>query len=232
MRGRENIEYAKRGVWIFVAVFTLVMLPHQGWSPTAAQFTHTYALSEPPGQLTTERGTFDFIAMFSLAFVWLIPISAAFMASYVGVRWIELTHMIITFLLWCWFIAVFLWQLVSIATANPNPFNPADAGDSLINQANDDRWCNVYGPLGIRAPCYLNTFNTTSSPYVGMESLGINPSYLFTFIMNLLLVVLITIEFFWVMCSYRVIVHQGFIQMMEPKTLLSSRAPYKLTRPK
>lgn len=216
--GRMYLESAKRNMWIIIGVFTLFMLAHQAWSPTAAIYKHTYELSDPPGELVTDRGTFDFLTSFTIAFVWLIPLTAALMVSYMGAKWAANLHLVITFVLWLWFIAVFVWQLYSFATANPDPFLPSDIGDRLNNPATDKRWCCVYGPLGIGSPCHENTFNTTCSPFVAKEMLGIDGTFLFSFIMNIILVVLITFQFFWVMCSYQPQVHRAVILLNSNET--------------
>lgn len=198
---KMHLDGAKRGIWIYIGIFTILMMFHQAWSPTASNFKHTYELGSPPGQLTTDRGTLDFLIMFTLAFMWLVPITAALMTTFIGSRWIEQLHLIITFLLWLWFILVFAWQVYSWAIINPDPTAPGDMGDRFNNPASDKRWCCVYGFLG--PPCHLDTFNTTCSPYVAAEMLGVNPTFVFSFIMNLILVVLLTFDFFWVTCSYQ-----------------------------
>ena len=201
--GRMYLESAKRNIWIFVAIFTFFMVGHQAWTPTASIYKHTYELSDPPGALTTDRGTFDFVASFTIAFMWLVPLTAALMVSYMGARWSEDLHVAITFVLWVWFIAIFVWQVSSLTTANPDPTDPADLGHRLNNPATDKRWCCVYGSQGIGTPCHLNTFNATCSPFVSKEMLGIDGTFLFGFILNLILIVLLTFDFFWVLFSYR-----------------------------
>lgn len=192
---------AKRGIWIFIIIFSIFMMAHQAWTPAATTFLQTYELSDPPGQLTTYRTTLDFFIMFSIAFVWLIPLSAALMTSYPKWRAAQHIHLILVFILLMWAIFVLVWQGYSWGVANPDPYSLNNANIHLVNPANDKRWCCVYGDFG--PPCHLNTFNSTCNPYVSPEMLGVDGTFIFGFIMNCVLVVLLIFEFFWVGCVYR-----------------------------
>lgn len=187
-------------LWIYIIFFCALMIPYQGWAPTATTFEHSYTLSSPPGQLYTERGSFYFIVYLLLPFIWLVPITAAAMTAFVQSKWIRTLHLTITFLLWLFFIAVFVYGIYAWSVVNPDPLAPEDSGVSLTSVANDKRYCCVYGFVG--APCPLSTLNQTCSPFVSADALTADGTFIFAFLMNLVLVVLLTFDFFYVTCVY------------------------------
>lgn len=185
-------------LWIYIIFFCGLMIPYQGWVPTATTFQHTYELGNPPGQLYTERGSFYFIVYLLLPLIWLVPVTAAAMTAFVTKRWIQELHLTITGVLMLFFIGVFVYGIYSWSTANPDPDKAEDMGVPLGNVANDDRYCCVYGFAG--PPCF--TSNGTCSPFVSADALGANGTFIFGFFMNLILVVLLMFDYFYVSCAY------------------------------
>lgn len=189
----------KIAIWIYVSVFVTFMLPHQAWTPTATNFQHEYEIGAPPGQLYTERNSFEFMATLTIALVWLVPLSAAMMTSFYGNRVIENVHLIVVVFLFFWFSAILGDNIINWINANPDPYDVSVVADRN-NPATDRRWCCIYGNFG--PPCHLNTLNMTCVPFVLPEMLGIDPTFAFSFVMNCVLVILLLFDFIWVLCAY------------------------------
>ena len=179
--------------WLYIAFFTAVMLIFRFWSPTAANFEHTYQLGTPPGTLRSQRWSWLFVREGLYVLLWLVPLSAAFMIGKPGEGAATTVHIVLLLFLGIWFLLVTSVGIHDWATANPDPTDPADAGKSLRNPATDLRWCCVYfGVPGV--PC-INT--APCNPAVGAADLTVDPSFLFTFWYGVVLLVLMAFDFFF-----------------------------------
>ena len=185
--------------FVYIAVFVVFMTAHQAWTPTALNFKHEYEIGVPPGQLYTERDSFDFIATLTIALIWWVPLSAALMTSFYGNRTIETFHLVLVGILFLWFGAVLGVGVINWMHANPDPYDLSVVAD-LNNPATDRRWCCVYGNFG--PPCHLNTLNMTCVPFVLPEMLGIDPTFAFSLVMNGVLVILLLFDFLYTICAY------------------------------
>ena len=189
----------KIGIWAYILVFVIFMTAHQGWSPTAAIFQYEYEISDPPGQLFSTRNTLYFYVMFSLSLMWWVPLSAALMTSFFGNRTFEKLHLVIVVILFFWVVAVTIFDVIYLVTANPDPYDPTHE-IFWFNPATDKRWCCAYQGKGRQ--CHLSTRNMTCVPFVLPEMLGIDFDFVISFTMNCILVVFLIFDFIWVQCFY------------------------------
>ena len=199
-------------IWILIAVFVLFMTAHQGWSPTATNFKHTYELGTPPGKLVSDRGSFDFVAMFLLAFIWWVPISAALMTTFFGRKSYEALHLTITFVTLLFVLATIGNGVYNYLGANPEP-GTIGASIDYNNPATDRRWCCVHGGT-VGAPCHITA---GCVPIVTHEMLGIDVTFAISSIMNCVLAFLLIFDFFWVCCNYIQVTERMRLYKAPPK---------------
>jgi len=179
---------AKLGGWAFIFVFWAVMIPLGFWVPTAWPTEFTYETSTPPGTLVSTRWDWQFWSVGMYVLLWTIPITLAFALSYPMSFSVRTFHIVLLLLLFIWFVVQMVFGIVYYARAN------GTESDNYDNPANDPRWCCVYFNLP-GAPCQ----NTVACvPGVGIGDLMVDKSFLFRFYYNIVLIVFIIVDFFYV----------------------------------
>lgn len=185
MAARLN-PIAEGTVWIYVFLFWLIALIFLFFTPTAANFTHSFQLSNPPGTLVSRRWTFEFFVVGLYVLLWTIPITAAFAISdpEAKTQWRPAFHTGVTIVLLLWLVAVFL--VGCLDWANANKTDPSN----YHNRANDKRWCCVYFNLP-DTPC-VNT--VACSPGVAAAELTTDPEFLFQLWFTFVFIVILFID--------------------------------------
>lgn len=170
--------------------FITCLIVFQFWAPSANVFRHTYELSNPPGTLYSERWSYNFIVSGSFVFLWLVPLTMAFMFDSIRSLWRRRLHLILVIILLGWFLASFIYGIVDWAKAN------GTGSENFYNPANDYRWC---GPNHIipGAPCFKNM---AWNPPVAQADLITNPTFLWQLWWSFIFIGFLLLELILVVC--------------------------------
>lgn len=177
----------RSAVWIYVLMYWLVSTLFLFYIPTAANFEYTYQLNTvAPGNLYSQRWTYDFWIVGMFVFVWVIPLTLIFAmdSMEVGTRWRMTMHLIITILYMLWLAAALFYGVFGWANANSS--NP----DNYTNRFNDPRYCCVYH-VPAQAFCYIHV---DCIPEPQASDLITNGVMLFQWAYNLILLVLLGLD--------------------------------------
>lgn len=177
----------RSALWIFIFVYWLVSTIFLFYIPGASGFEYTFQLNTvAPGNLYSQRWTYDFWIVGMFVLVWAIPLSLAFSMDSIDVssRWRMTTHLIVTCLYLLWvsaslFYGAFMWY-------NANSSSP----DNFTNRFNDPLYCCVYHTIA-QAFCFIRT---DCIPQTLASELRTNGAMLFQWSYNLILVVLLAFD--------------------------------------
>lgn len=177
----------RSAVWIFVWVYWLVSTIFLFYIPTAANFEYTYQLNTvAPGNLYSQRWTWDFWIVGMFVLVWMVPLTLIFAMDSMetGTRWRMTMHIVLT-ILYMLFLAAALFYGV-FGWVNANSSNP----DNFTNRFNDPRYCCVYHESA-QAYCYIRV---DCIPEPQASDLVTNGVMLFQWSYNLILLILLGLD--------------------------------------
>ncbi len=191
---QSALNFRRTVLWGWIIVFTAALFPFLFWTMTATNFEYTY-LRPPsaPGTLRSERWSRDFFFIGSLLLLFLVPLTAAFMAENPCKHGRRTAHIFVVVLLFLLYATISGFWIFDYANANK-----AEAWNAH-NNANDYRWCCVNFAI-VGSDC-LNTVACT--PGVGQGDLIANRSFVFRFGYLLAFLFLLIVDFVYVMAVFQ-----------------------------
>ena len=201
----RRLDNARWWYWLYLFVFVTSMLFYRGWTPAAAIYRHTYNLSSPPGTLTSDRWTRPFVEDVLSVVLWLVPFTAAFMLCYMAQTWLHVFRAIMLFLFFAYFLVIFGFGCRDWTHANRG------TTENALNPANDYRWCGVYFNL----PGVECENSVAYTPGIGAGDLVVNKDFLFKFWFNVVLILFVVFDFFYMLKVYRAEVYRYSLRLLK-----------------
>jgi hypothetical protein len=143
-RAQDSLEFYCNLYWAALFVNTVLLVCYLFWALTASNFQHTYfAPPAQPGTLSSQRWSADFFATGSLAALFVLIISGAWVVSKPLRGQGLFIHFVLLIIAFLYYLVVlcFIWSF-QLARAN------VPSADNAGNSANDARWCCVNYNLG------------------------------------------------------------------------------------
>jgi len=159
-------------LWIGVWITSIWLAVYVSLSIGNSIFTYSY-LRPPgqPGQLVSDRGNPDYVFTLMLTGLFVLPLSAAFMAASAAHETRRHIHI-------CVLIVVFLTSLIIVSLWGGLYYARANDGtlENSRNPANDPRWCCLY-----RTPENMDSCPITSDCLAGTVADGLHVYAWFAF---------------------------------------------------
>jgi len=179
--------HLKTTLWCGIAIYAAALLFFQSYAMTASTFAYTFVARNitGPGTLYSERWSRDFFYTAAIPFLWLVPLSMAFMLGAIFSKDRRALHIACVVVIWMAFMVFFSLACFDYAHANQPTLSNAH------NPANSDRWCCIY-------------FNITGSgcpnvapcnPGVGPAELEVNHVFKYKFWFTLVFLILLIFDF-------------------------------------